>query len=317
MKFLRKLIRKSIDLLDPLDFKWGLVRVIIVALVSMTTLRAIINPTLVVYPADEVGIGDYITMIGSSTLAIAIDATLVVILSWRYLRNWKDAVGVAVMVGLTHAFFPLGTFLLTFAAIKGAEISGLPPWLGWGVETGIYLVALRLLYCLFRDVHSAARSVDTTNRLKPKVSVWSRDGVKQVGRAVFLVSIDALAVGPAKVIFIARYSLWQVMLSFVLIGGLVFLVVLASGFGVLLLKRFKWLSSQVHHIDFFGNVLLIELFMYFSVMLMAYVLYAFGEVEWWLAFPTFVIVTAALSLLYWWKFGFKDIKAASRQRGLV
>jgi hypothetical protein len=306
---------------DPTDVRGGLWRLIVIALLSMTTLRAIINPTAVVFRADEVGNADYLSMIAMSALLIAIDAMLIVLLSWSHLRDWKDALGVAALVGMTHVFFPLITFAVTAGAALGAQSLGLPAVFAAGIQTAIYFVAFAFVASHLWKVHVATRETDV-DRFEPDVSVATWTGVKKIWPIVFAVSIDALMVGPAKVAFMARYSLVQFGFSFLLVGAMVFVLVSGSGLIVLLLKavvqHHAGITAKVHHIDWMGSLALLAVFIHFSIFALVYVLYTFVEVEWLLYTQVIWGTTVVLFLMYL-RFGkIGDIRKASRQRaGLV
>ena len=204
---------------SPDDIRGGLWRLIVLTVTSMTVLRAVINPHPVLFKAGQMGTGDYVSMIAMSALLIAIDAMILVLLSWSHLRDWRDALGVAAMVGTTHVFFPLITFAITAGVALGASALGLPVVLAGGTQTAIYFIAFVFVATHLREVHSAVREGDA-EFIEPDAPVSSWRGVRQIWPAVFTVSIDALMVGPAKVAFMARYTPVRFAFSFLFIGNL-------------------------------------------------------------------------------------------------
>ncbi len=305
------------DLFNPSDVKGGLWRLALLSVLSMTILRALFNPSSIVFRTDEMGNLDYVSMIAMSALLIAIDAMLLVILSWNNLRDWKDALGVAALVGTTHVFFPLFTFGITAAVALCAKALGLPTVLAGGAQTAIYFIAFVFVASHLREINTTAREGDV-KAFQPKAPVSSWTGVRQVWPAVVAVSIDALMVGPAKVAFMARYSPLRFGLSFMFIGATVFVLVFGSGVIVLALKAFVKhhlaISAKVHRFDWLGSLGLIAVFIHFSVFAFVYVMYTFAPKEWLLQTQAIWGTTVVLFTLYLVFGRIGEIKAASRQR---
>ncbi|KKW20016.1 MAG: hypothetical protein UY63_C0003G0029 [Parcubacteria group bacterium GW2011_GWA2_51_10] len=307
----------ALEWLRPSDVKGGLWRLLVASLLIMTALRALFNPEIVVFRVGEAGAGDYWTMVVLGSFLIAIDAMLLVLLSWNHLRDWKDAVGVASLVGATHVFFPLFTFAVTAGTAIASDALGLPVVLAGGAQTAIYFVAFAFVTDHLWEVHKKAREGEA-DVVEPAAPVMTWKGMVQVFPAVFAVSIDALMVGPGKIGFMARYTTADFLLSFVWIGTFVFVLVFASGLIVLALKAFvehrEAISRRVHQFDWWGVLGLIAVFIYFSVFGSVYFLYTFSESDWLLRTETIVTVWIACCLLYLLFGKIGEIKAASRER---
>lgn len=314
-------LRGLFKFFDPTDLKRGLWLLIGASFIVMTALRTVVHPQPVVFQTGETGNGDYALAIWMSALLIAIDAMLVVILSWSHLRNATDALIVAAMVALTHVCFPLFTFGITVGAKRGVEALGLP-FIAGGAQATIYLVAFLLIIRHLWNVHVSVRQKDV-DLFEPSTRSM-RAVIVQVWPTVFAVSIDALIVGPAKVAFAARYPPLMLYFSFVLVGVLVFALVCGSGFAVIGLKRMakrhetRHTQQVVHYIDWFGSLILIGAFIYFSVFAGVYVVYTFVETEWLLT-PTTIWGTTVTLFAAYLLFGkIETIKTASKQRvGLI
>jgi hypothetical protein len=314
-------VAKILDFFDPADVRGGLWRLIVLGLVSMTILRTIMNPSPVIFTIGEAGTGDYVSMIAMSALLIAIDAMLLVLLSWGNLRDWRDALGVAAMVGATHVVFPLLTFSLTAGAALFTSALNLPTVIAGGVQTAIFFIAFVFVAMHLREVHSAVRERDP-EFFEPDAPVATWAGVKQIWPAVFAVSVDALMVGPAKVAFMARYSTLQFGFSFLFIGTIVFVLVFGSGIIVLVLKKFvknhSSISERVHSLDWIGSLGLVAVFIHFSIFAFVYVLFTLAKVEWkmeWLLQTQTIWGSTTVIFSLYLIFGrIREIKEASRQR---
>lgn len=311
------MIGRFFDYFSPEDVKGGLWRLIALALVSMTFLRLIINPNPSTFDLGVATEADYWSMIGMSALLIAIDAMLIVLLSWSHLRDWRDALGVASLVGATHVVFPLATFAITAGCSLANEHLGLPVVLSEGIRTAIFFTALVFVAAHLREVHGAVREGDA-EFFEPDAPVLSWRGIKQVFPAVFAVSIDALMVGPAKISFMSRYEPAQFWMAFVYIGAAVFALVFASGIVVLALKAFvkhhHSIQSRVHRFDWIGSLMLVCVFIHFTVFAGVYVLYTFSPVSWLLETGTIWGATTVAFGLYLAFGRIGEIKAASRAR---
>lgn len=311
------MIGKFFDTFNPEDVKGGLWRLIALALVSMTFLRFILNPNTVIFDLGAASDGDYWSMIGMSSLLIAVDAMLIVLLSWSHLRDWRDALGVASLVGATHVVFPLFTFAVTAGASLANEQIGFSVVLSEGIKTAIFFIALIFVAAHLREVHGAVRKGDA-EFFEPDAPVLSWRGIKQVFPAVFAVSIDALMVGPAKISFMSRYEPTQFWMAFVYIGAAVFALVFASGLLVLALKAFvknhQSIQGRVHRFDWVGSLLLVAVFIHFSIFAGVYVLYTFTPVSWLLETRTIWGATVVVFSLYIVFGRVEEIMAASRQR---
>lgn len=311
------MIEKLFGVFNPGDLRGGLWRLIALSLISMTILRFIVNPNPVSFSLDTASNADYWAMVGMSALLIAIDAMLIVLLSWSHLRGWKDAIGVALLVGGTHVVFPMSTFAITAGCSIASQSLGLNPVFSEGIQTGIYFLALYFVAAHLHEVHGAVREGDA-EFFEPKSPVLSWRGIKEVFPAVFAVSIDALMVGPAKISFMARYTPSQFWMAFLFIGTAVFLLVMASGFLVLALKGFvknhSRISAKVHGMDWIGSLLLVGVFIHFTLFAGVYVLYTFTEKQWLLETSTIWGGTIVCFCLYL-AFGRVDeIREASRER---
>jgi len=299
----------------------GLGLTILACIVMMTIARGVFAPDTVEFPSSDLASDeDYWSMIGMSGLLIAIDAMLTVLISWSSLHTPKDIMGVALLVGLTHVFFPLITFGITAGTTLLSQEVGLPVWAGQGVLTGIYLIAFYFVVFHLHEVHGGARDGDT-DRFTSDKPAFTREWLKVVWPMVFAVSVDALLVGPTKIAFMARYTETQFLMSFVLIGTTVFALVMCAGLAVLGLK--KWIgnhaeiSRQVHRFDWIGSLLLILVFIHFSVFAGVYVLYTFVPEAWILESWTIWSGTAIFFSLYLVFGRIGEIREASRERAGV
>lgn len=311
------MIDKFFDYFSPEDVKGGLWRLIALSLFLMIMLRLFINPNPVSFDLAQASDLDYWAMIAMSGLLIAIDAMLIVILSWAHLRSWKDAIGVAVLVGLTHVFFPLLTFGITAGSALLNENFGFSSVITEGIRTAIFFIALVFVAAHLREVNEAVREEDP-ELLEPEESVLTIKGIKAVWPAVFGVSIDALMVGPAKISFMSRYEPLQFWMSFVFIGTTVFVLVFSSGLVVLALKGWvknhQNIQQHAHRYDWIGSLMLVGVFVHFTVFAGVYVLYTFSPVSWLLETST---IWGATVMIFGLFLGFgrvKEIIAASRSR---
>ncbi len=301
------------------DSPGGIFRLTILVLIISTLLRAATNPQLVIFQTTKAGEADYAGTIVVSALLIAIDAMLIVLVSWRHLRGWRDTLSVATLVALTHMVFPMVTFGITAGVAWSSQVMGLPAVLAAGAQTAVMVVAFILVFSHLREIHEVARDSEA-EFIEPaaNVPVMSRAGLAKVGPAVLGVSIDALMVGPSKITLMARYSTPQFFLSFLFIGLLVFALVAGSGLVVLGLKALlgygKRMETTVRRTDWLGQLLLIAVFIYFSVFAGVYVLYTITQtpliLELW-----FIVGQATVLFLFYLTFaGAREIVAASRQR---
>ena len=296
----------------------GLIKLMVFSFITMTILRGVINPTPVSFDSSVASTTDYMSMIMMSSLLIAIDAMLIVLLSWSHLKTKKDAITVATLVGATHVVFPLLTFSITAAVSFGTDMLGLPGVVASGVRSGIYFIALVFVASHLREVNEAVHEGDA-ELLDPTIPVTSWEGIKAIWPAVFAVSIDALMVGPAKIAFMARYSTWQFATSFLWIGIGVFSLVFTSGLIVLGIKAWiadhTEISQQVHRWDYLGSLMLVAVFIHFSIFAGVYVLYTFIPKEFLLSWQMIWGTTAILFLGYLLKSGnIQEIRKASRER---
>lgn len=308
---------KVLGYFDPTDVKGGLWRLIALSLISMTLARNFINPNPVSFSLDSASDLDYWAMIGMSALLIAIDAMLIVLLSWSHLRDWRDALGVALLVGGTHVVFPMSTFALTAACSLANEHLGMSVVVTEGIKSGIFFLALSFVASHLIEVHGAVREGDP-EFFEPQAPVLSWRGAKQVFPAVFAVSIDALLVGPAKISFMSRYTPTQFWMAFLYIGLAVFVLVMASGVLVLALKAFiknhSQISQRVHGLDWVGSLLLVGVFIHFTVFAGVYVLYTFTAMKWLLETQTIWGVTVVVFSFYLAFGRVEEIRTASRER---
>lgn len=274
------MLEKYFNFFD-VESKIGLVRLIIWALALMFALRAVINPEPVTFPTDTASVSDYWMMIAMSSLLIALDAMLLVMLNFRRLRTWQDALVLAGMVGGTHVIFPLSTFAITAAVYYPVKAGWLPVefhLISAAVVSGIYYLAFHFVAHHLREVLGGLYDSDVE---EAPDGLRSWQAIKDAWPAVFAVSIDALIVGPAKIAFMDRYETLAFLTSFVWIGLGVFTLVLASGVMVILLRRFLQkrggMASFVRKYDFFSYQLLVIVFMHFNIFAGAYLLYTFVE----------------------------------------
>ncbi len=209
-----------------------------VAIPLMIGLRYVLNNELVNFPAEKASDLDYFSMLGMSSLLIAVDAMLVVILSWRLLRSKQDVLGVAAFVGATHVIFPLLTLGITVGVALFTKTLQLSPVIDYGVQSALYLTAFAFVFLHTLEVHEAITG-DDIDVVTPSEddSVFSWPWIKKTWPVVFVVSIDALLVGPAKIAFMERYSELQFWTSFLWIGLAVFCWVMLSGYITIVIKR--------------------------------------------------------------------------------
>jgi putative Mn2+ efflux pump MntP len=149
---------------------------------------------------------------------IAADAVLATIGRAQTLRNFRDALKWACAIGLTHWLFPMIGFLggWYLAAHSGARA------VVYGVGGAI------LLTFVFRVLHERSVTTGAEDARMSTVSFWL---------AVWGVSIDALVTGPGKSAATAHWTAAEVMLSFPLVGGVVFGLVLLSTIPAMMLHR--------------------------------------------------------------------------------
>lgn len=301
--------------IDPADYKGGLWRLTALSLVTMTALRWIINPDPVTFHPEDIGVTDYWAMIAMSACLIAFDAMILVVVSWTHFRDWKDALGVATMVGTTHVVFPLFTFFLTAGTAFLISTLGLPAVLAGGVQTAIFFMAFWFVFSHLMTVHEQVRETDP-DLLIPNAPVATWVGLKQMFPGVLGVSIDALMVGPAKVAFMDRYTPAQFWLSFVLIGAGVFALVFLSGVLVLILKRQveRRAKTRVHYFNLIGSLGLVGVFIHFSIFAAVYVLYTLVPIEWILHPGPIWFSTGAIFITYLALGRVREILVASRVR---
>jgi hypothetical protein len=250
-----------------------------------------------------------------SSLLIALDAMLLVVLNFRRLTVWQDALILATMVGLTHVVFPLSTFGLTALAYFLVEKGIVHPVISVGFIAAIYYTAFHFVTYHLKEVcgklyaHGADEAPDGLRS-------WS--AIKAARPAVIAVSIDALIVGPAKIAFMARYETADFLMSFVYIGLGVFALVLASGLMVIVLR---WLldkggkmGSFVKWYDFISMQMLVVVFMHFAIFAGVYVLYVFIPDPRLLATSTIWSATGLASVIFFFAVNYKELWAAAEAR---
>lgn len=258
------------------ESKIGFLRTIIWAVVLMGGLVYFFQPNMPVFEdarGDEL---DYVSMIGMSSLLIALDAMLLVVLNFRRLNNWRDALILAAMVGATHVIFPLATFGLTALAYFLVDREIVHPLVSLTFISAIYFTAWHFVSYHLREVcgklyeHDVDEAPDGLRSMAAVLAAWP---------AVFAVSIDALIVGPAKIAFMARYETSDFLMSFVWIGLGVFTLVLLSGLLVIVVRKLLEKSGKmpafVKWYDFVSMQLLVVVFMHFAIFAGVYVLYIF------------------------------------------
>lgn len=258
------------------ESKIGLLRTIIWAIILMGALVHFFQPDMPVFEGARGDELDYVGMIGMSSLLIALDAMLLVVLNFRRLKTWQDVLILASMVGTTHVIFPLATFGLTAGAYFLVEEGIVHPLVSLSLIAAIYYTAFHFVTYHLKEVfgklyeHDVEEAPDGLRSMAAVLAAWP---------AVFAVSIDALIVGPAKIAFMARYETSDFLMSFVWIGLGVFALVLASGLMVIVLR---WLLEKsgkmpafVKWYDFISMQLLVVVFMHFAIFAGVYVLYIF------------------------------------------
>lgn len=254
----------------------GLLRTLLWAVFLMSGLVWLLQPAVPVFEDTRGDQLDYMSMIGMSSLLIALDAMLLVVLNFRRLKEWQDVLILATMVGATHVAFPLVTFGLTAGAYFLVERDIVHPLVSIAGIAAIYFVAFHFVTYHLREVCGGLYEHDA-EEAPDGLQSWT--AIKEARPAVIAVSIDALIVGPAKIAFKERYETIEFLMSFVWIGLGVFTLVLLSGLMVIvlrwLLEKSGKMSAFVNWYDFISMQLLVVVFIHFAIFAGVYVLYVF------------------------------------------
>ena len=162
-----------------------------VAIPMMIAMRYFLNNSTVHFPVEKASELDYMSMLWMSSLLIAVDAMLVVILSWRLLRRKEDVLGVAAFVGATHVVFPLVTFGITVAVALLTQALDLPSMIDYGVQSALYLTAFAFIFLHTLEVHRSITSddIDVINTNESDL-VFSWPWIQKTWPVVFVVSIE-------------------------------------------------------------------------------------------------------------------------------
>lgn len=294
--------------------------IVIVAVMALG--RAAINPNNISFPDSMGTIWDYRSMIGMGMLLIAIDAMILVLISFRTLQTWQSVLAVSVFVASTHILYPLFTFGITVGVYYLAHLGFLPYSVAHGTLTAIFFIALVFVFAHLREVHENIRD-GKGERFVASIKNLSRSTLVALAAAIFPevhgVSIDALMVGPAKIAFVARYETSMFLMSFVYIGIGVGVLVLLSGFVVMAINRYidnhEHRACRIQLIDYYSSLLLVVVFIHFSVFAGLYWLYTFTPHQ--IMLETWFIwcLTGVLSLAYFSTIGKPDeVKKAAMER---
>jgi hypothetical protein len=310
-----KLLNWYFEDMFNVESKIGLLRTILWAVILMGGLVFFFQPNMPVFEGARGDELDYVSMIGMSSLLIALDAMLLVVLNFRRLKTIPDALILATMVGTTHVVFPLFTFGLTALAYFLVEREIVHPLVSLTLIAAIYYVAFHFVSYHLKEVcgglyeHDAEEAPDGLRSMAAVLAAWP---------AVFAVSIDALIVGPAKIAFMARYETADFLMSFVWIGLGVFALVLFSGLMVIVLRRLLdksgGMPSFVKWYDFISMQLLVVVFMHFAIFAGVYVLYVFIPNPQLLATSTIWSATGVASAIFLFAVNHKKLWEAAGAR---
>lgn len=281
-----------------------LARLLLWAPILGCLLRYVFNPEPLVFPSGIASMEDYWSMVGMSSLLIALDAMLLVVLNFRRLRNAWDALILAAMVGFTHVVFPLTTFAITAAAyypVKAGLVPAEYSWVSAGIVTAIYIIAFHFVTHHLREV---TEGIYSHNIDEAPEGLRSFSAAWDARKPVFAVSIDALIVGPAKIAFMDRYPPEDFAMSFVYIGIGVFTLVLMSGLAVIflrwLLKSTDKMATVVKLYDKYSSMLLAFVFIHFSVFAACYLAFNLTADAVWLETPVIWGFTFVFGLYFLW-----------------
>ncbi len=282
----------------------------------MTVLRATINPHWVTFPTDIVHDGDYESMIGLGALLIALDAMLLVVLNFRRLKHWLDALILAAYVGLTHVLFPLATFAITalvYWPFRSGMVSDSYAILSMGVVSAVYYIAFHFITHHLREVNEGLYS-SKVDHAPEGLRSWK--AIKGAWGSVFAVSIDALIVGPGKVAIMDRFPLDEFLMSFVWIGLGVFILVLGAGLMVIMAHRFaKTRMKQLVRIyDFWSFPFLVIVFQFFAILAALYLLFTFFPAETLLRSETLWSISVVAAVAFLWKVDRPRLREAVEKR---
>ena len=216
---------------------------------AMSVLRFLLKNTAVYFPVEKASELDYMSMLWITSVVIAIDAVLLMIISWRDLKRKEDVMGIAIFIGATHVFFPFLTFgIMALVAFITNQLN-LPLVINYGIQSALFLTAFIFVFLQTIKVHKSITSSQLEVITPPENErVFSKSWFYRTWPVVFIVSIDALVLGPSNIAFIERYSSFQFWTSFLWIGIAVFCWVLTAGFITLWIKIKLSKSYQLNHL---------------------------------------------------------------------
>ena len=199
----------------------------------------------------------YISLNLAIGVGIAVDAMVATVARFRHFREPADALKWAGAIGITHWLFPFAGFAGGYLLNRNFDVEPLVSGLSAAImfvviayifeeEGGLSLGIVEalgksaaLLGKPFVAVLRAGRRVlrlgsppnsapGAGRRRSPRMRFWL---------AVMAVSMDAIIAGPGKTAATAHWTPAQVIYSFPLVGGIVFLLVLASVYPAITLFR--------------------------------------------------------------------------------
>ena len=248
-----KTFRSSREKLQSIDVEeFGLlfyVGIFVFTIPVMSVLRFFFKNSAVYFPVEKASELDYMSMLWITSVVIAIDAVLLVIISWRDLKRKEDVIGIAIFVGATHIVFPFLTFGITaFVAFISNQVK-LPLAISYGLQSALFFTAFAFVFLQTIKVHKSITSSDIEVIAPPENEpVFGWRWVSKTWPLVFIVSIDALVIGPSNLVFMERYSSLQFWTFFIWVGIAVFCWVLIAGLITLWIKAKLETSSKLNHL---------------------------------------------------------------------
>ena len=124
----------------------------------MSVLRFFFKNSAVYFPVENASKLDYMSMLWLTSILIAIDAVLLVIISWRDLKRKEDVIGIAIFIGVTHIVFPFLTFGITaFVAFISNQLK-LPVSVTYGLQSALFFTAFAFVFLQTIKVHKSITS---------------------------------------------------------------------------------------------------------------------------------------------------------------
>ncbi len=162
----------------------------------------------------------YLTANLAVGIGIAADAMIATLARFRRFGSWGGTLRWAGAIGLTHWLFPMVGFIGGW-------------YLAVGAHGAILVYGAGALVMGWFVLH-VAREASTPG---PATNIGPHHRPERFWLSVWVVSIDALITGPGKAAVTKGWSAHQIWLSFPLVGGVVFTLVLAAAMSARLLHR--------------------------------------------------------------------------------